>query len=295
MLYLEEFLLLTRQQEESYFASSSRARLNCYTSSYPFGVFRYREVPAFTFSPITIFYGGNGSGKSTLLNIIAEKLKVSRGAVYNHSDFFPDYVQRCEHRCAPGQTIPDESKIITSDDVFDYMLDLRCINAGINTERAKLLEDYGNYRYAEYKLTSLEDYDEWRRHADAKEKKPNISKYVRTHIMNNVRTRSNGESPLAYFTESIKENALYILDEPENSLSAKLQLELKKFLEDSARFFGCQFILSTHSPFLLAIPEATVYDLDSTPPKQRKWTDLDNIRLYHDFFSDHSQEFSQYL
>ncbi len=292
MVYLKEFSLLTRQQEESYFISyDSKAWLNCYVSSYPFGVFRYREVPAFEFEPITIFYGGNGSGKSTLLNAIAEKLKVARGAVFNSSDFFPDYVQRCHYRCAPGKRIPKESKIITSDDVFDYMLDLRCINEGIDTQRAKLVKNYSNYRYSQYKLKSLEDYDEWRRHADTQEKRPNVSKYVREHLMSNVRTKSNGESALAYFTESIKENALYILDEPENSLSAALQLELKKFLEDSARFYGCQFIISTHSPFLLAIPGAAVYDLDTTPPQRRKWTELENIRLYHDFFARHEMEF----
>ncbi len=291
MIYLKEFSLLTREQEEAYFFSSPRARLNCYSSTYPFGVFRYREVSAFEFEPITIFCGGNGSGKSTLLNAMAERLKISRGAVFNSSDFFPDYVKLCQYRCTPGQTIPQSSKIITSDDVFDYMLDLRCINEGIDTERAKMLENYSGYRYSEYKLKSLDDYDEWRRHADAKEKRSNVSKYVREHLMSNVRTRSNGESALVYFTESIKENALYILDEPENSLSASLQLELKKFLEDSARFYGCQFIISTHSPFLLAISGAAVYDLDSTPPQRRKWTELENIKIYNDFFSAHKNEF----
>ncbi len=291
MIYLEEFSLLTRQQEETYFISSDRANLNCYTSSYPFGLFRYRELPTFEFAPITIFYGGNGSGKSTLLNVIAEKLKVSRGAVFNSTDFFPDYVERCTYHCAPGQKIPKDSKIITSDDVFDYMLDMRCINDGIDTERAKLLANYSTYRSSSYKLKSLDDYDQWRRHTDAHEKKPNVSKYIREQLMSNVRTRSNGESALFYFTESIKENTLYILDEPENSLSAALQVELKKFLEDSTRFFGCQFVISTHSPFLLSMPGAVVYDLDSTPPRIRKWTELENIKLYRDFFEAHREAF----
>ncbi len=45
----------------------------------------------------------------------------------------------------------------------------------------------------------------------------------------NVRTRSNGESALAVFSERIRENALYLLDEPENSLSPARQLELARF------------------------------------------------------------------
>ena len=65
----------------------------------------------------------------------------------------------------------------------------------------------------------------------------------------NVRTRSNGESALAVFSERIREDALYLLDEPENSLSPERQLELARFLHDSARFYNCQFVIATHSPF----------------------------------------------
>ena len=54
----------------------------------------------------------------------------------------------------------------------------------------------------------------------------------------NVRTRSNGESALAVFSERIREDALYLLDEPENSLSPERQLELARFLYDSARRCG---------------------------------------------------------
>jgi predicted ATPase len=92
-----------------------------------------------------------------------------------------------------------------------------------------------------------------------------------------------------YFTEKIGENGLYLLDEPENSLSPKRQTELKKFLEDSARFFGCQFIISTHSPFLLAMPGVKIYDLDDPPAKVKQWTELENMRVYREFFM--SQKF----
>ena len=84
---------------------------------------------------------------------------------------------------------------------------------------------------------------------------------------------------------------LYLLDEPENSLSAKLQEELAKFIEDSARFYGCQFIISTHSPFLLALKGARIYDLDAVPARVRRWTELENVRVYRDFFEKHRDAF----
>ena len=59
----------------------------------------------------------------------------------------------------------------------------------------------------------------------------------------------------------------------------------------SARFYGCQLVISTHSPFLLALEGARIYDLDQTPAQLRRWTQLDNVRTYHDFFRAHEQEF----
>ena len=110
--------------------------------------------------------------------------------------------------------------------------------------------------------------------------------------MGNVREHSNGESAFIYFSEKIKENALYLLDEPENSLSSERQLELQRFLQDSARFFGCQFIIATHSPFLLSMKGAKIYDLDEDMVDIKKWTEFSNVRAYYDFFMEHRREFA---
>ena len=68
-------------------------------------------------------------------------------------------------------------------------------------------------------------------------------------------------------------------------------MELAQFLQESARFYNCQFVLATHSPFLLAMPGARVYDLDSAPVQPRRWTELENVRAYYDFFKEHEEEF----
>ena len=109
--------------------------------------------------------------------------------------------------------------------------------------------------------------------------------------MDNVREYSNGESAFLYFTEKVTENALFLFDEPENSLSPAKQQELVKFIEDSARFFGCQFVIATHSPFVLAIRGAKIYDLDEEPVDVKRWTELENVRAYYDFFKKHASEF----
>ena len=119
------------------------------------------------------------------------------------------------------------------------------------------------------------------------------SKYIRRNLMDNVREHSNGESAFLYFAEKITENGLYLLDEPENSLSPEKQQELFIFLEDSARFFGCQFIICTHSPFLLSMRNAKIYDLDEEMVDVKRWTELKNVRAYYDFFKQHEREFGE--
>ena len=119
-----------------------------------------------------------------------------------------------------------------------------------------------------------------------------VSKHVRIRLRsNNIIQESNGETALEFWQNEIEDNALYIIDEPENSLSAANQLKLKTFIEESARFYNSQFIIATHSPFLLAIDGAKIYDLDSVPVKTRRWTDLENIKVYNQFFLDHSDNF----
>lgn len=185
--------------------------------------------------------------------------------------------------------MPQGSRIITSDDVFDFMLNLRSINDGINDKREELLEDYLDTKYSHFQMKSLEDYEQLKKSRMAKTLTQ--SKYIRKNLMDNVREHSNGESAFLYFTNKIKENGLYLLDEPENSLSPDKQQELVKFLEDSARFFGCQFLIATHSPFLLSMRGAKIYDLDEDMVDVKRWTELGNVRAYYDFFKKHENEF----
>src|SRR5690554_331560 len=246
MIYIEAFTFPNEELEFDFFLDQKRT---CYDTYYPFQILSRRGFDKVVFEPMTIFYGGNGSGKTTTLNVIAEKIGVKRGAIYNKSSFFPDYVSMCAFEVKSA--IPENSKIITSDDVFDYMLNIRHLNEGIDQKREELFEDYIETKYSQFQMKSIDDYDQLKKVVEARSKTQ--SKYVRGRLNDNVREFSNGESAFKYFTEEIGENGLYILDEPENSLSPKRQMELMKFIEDSARFFGCQFIISTHSPFLLSM------------------------------------------
>lgn len=129
-----------------------RQKRTCYNGIYPFKLFPQRQLEEIEFSPITIFYGGNGSGKSTLLNIIAEKLGVIRRSAFSGGAFFGDYVSMCEAEC---DEIPGGSQILTSDDVFDYMLNIRYLNDGIDVRREELFEDWLTRKFAKHQLKMM--------------------------------------------------------------------------------------------------------------------------------------------
>ncbi len=284
MIYLSHFSFPDVEKEYDFIF---RLKRTCYDTVYPFQVLSRHHLVMLDFEPITILYGGNGSGKTTALNVIAEKLGLERDTLYNRTNFFEDYTKMCDYKL--DIPVPEESRIITSDDVFDFMLNLRSINDGIDKKREELLEDYLSTKYSHFKMKSLDDYGQLKKVNSAKSKTQ--SKYVRSNLMDNVREHSNGESAFIYFTEKIKDNGLYLLDEPENSLSPERQQELVEFIENAARFFGCQFIISTHSPFLLAMRGAKIYDMDEEPVDIKRWTELSNVRAYYDFFKKHEREF----
>ncbi len=284
MIYLSHFSFPNIEQEYSFIMSIKRT---CYDTCYPFMILSKHGLRMLDFEPVTILYGGNGSGKTTALNVIAEKLGLKRETVYNRSNFYEDYTRLCEYE-VQGR-IPKISRIITSDDVFDFIINLRNLNEGIDQKREELFQEYLDAKYSHFQMKSLDDYEELKKSYMAKTKTQ--SKFGRNRVMDNVREHSNGESAYLYFTEKIGENGLYLLDEPENSLSPLRQQELLKFLEDSARFFGCQFIISTHSPFLLSMRGAKIYDMDEEPVDVKRWTELPGIRAYYDFFKAHQGEF----
>lgn len=285
MLYLTKFNLLPSSIED-YIIFHKK---NIYNNLYPLRIFPEKELEKVTFESITIFYGGNGTGKTTLLNIIGNKIKATKKNINNKGELFNTYVDYISDYELIEKDLK-EIKMISSDDVFDYLLDLRAINDNVNRRKTLLEEEYYNNKYDNEFEATITQYEKLKNKVDSN--RLTVSKYIRTRLTNNnMIEQSNGESALEFWEREITDNSLYLLDEPENSLSAENQLKLAKFILDSARFYNCQFIISTHSPFLLSILGAKIYDLDDDKVKVKKWTELKNVKIYYDFFMEHKNEF----
>ena len=245
-------------------------------SWYPWKTFYNRDFTHIEFSDITILYGNNASGKTTVLNVIAEKLGLQRTSLFNTSDFFAQY---CEgnggYELADNHKSPKaigRGKIIVSDDVFKRIHQVRDYNQRKDEEIENVSNEYWAMEHVPKSLT--------------------VSKFIKRTIDYRRRTEmSNGETGFQYFIENIPDEALVLLDEPENSLSAEWQMSLAHELYIMATRRDCQLVIASHSRFILSMPGAKIYNLDSTPVQTAKWYELDNMRAYYNLFNMHRKSF----
>lgn len=98
--------------------------------------------------------------------------------------------------------------------------------------------------------------------------------------------KSHGQSHMTFFENRFRRKGLYLLDEPENALSPKMQLSLLGLLKRLIREADVQFIIATHSPILLAFPDAEIYSFDSIPIRKIGYEDTDYYRIYRDFLNN---------
>jgi predicted ATPase len=98
--------------------------------------------------------------------------------------------------------------------------------------------------------------------------------------------QSHGQSLMSFFKTRYRIRGLYLLDEPETALSPKSQLLLLKVIRDMSRAGHAQFIIASHSPILLACPEARIYSFDQLPVTPIDYEQTEHYRVYKGFMED---------
>jgi predicted ATPase len=288
MVYLKEFILPSDAAETGVIEQERGTWLNTF---YPFKIFPLKQLRYIEFDCITLFCGGNGSGKSTLINVMAQKLNAMRYSDFNGSPLFDTFVDLCEFEYYKR---PRGSCVLTSDDVFDHALNMRAVNWAREERRNALFERHGAIaraaNSAEFRcLKGLDDFERWSEvHEVLSDSQSN---YIKKRMGMDVDLYSNGETALRYFLDKIDNDALYFLDEPENSLSVDFQRRLADYIAATAIATKSQFVIATHSPIFLSMKGARIYNLDECPVDVCNWTELPNVRRYFDFFMEHREEF----
>ena len=291
MVYVSKLILPSEIAEIEFIKNEKRT---CFGTFYPFKIFPDKGLRKVDFEGITMLYGGNGSGKSTLLNVLARKMHAVRYSEFNDAPLFDTFVGMC---AVDYVKMPRASYVLTSDDVFDYALKARSINEGIDDQRNELFDKYVSVHRQMMSdpeighMHGLDDYERWKEVREIISPRKSPSSYIKKRVVNDIDLCSNGETAMRYFLDRIDEDAVYFLDEPENSLSIERQIELADYIAATARATRSQFIIATHSPVFLSMKGAKIYNLDDYPASVCNWTELPNVRRYFDFFMDHRHEF----
>jgi len=222
-------------------------------------------------APITFLVGENGSGKSTLLEGIAAG--VGAVAVGGH-DLQRDPTLAAARRFAAGFLFARRRHARTrlflrAEDVFGFTQR----TAGMMQElaqderdlAAQLPEGYG-------RLIATG--------AVAAQRGALVGSYGA-----NPDGRSHGETFLAVLRRRLVPNGLYLLDEPETPLSPSRVLALMALLHERVGQ-GCQFIIATHSPILMAMPDAAILLAEHGRLQPAAWDDLEHVRVTRAFMAD---------
>lgn len=275
--------------------------------SYPFHLTSSKALWSLDFEPITILYGNNGSGKSTILNVISQKLCANRTAMFNSSPYFDEYVKRCHYKASErlaGETLYDGYRerqkydianittVITSDDIFHMMQEQRLSN-DMKLHKSRFLhDDYYMPEDLAKHINFETGYNVEKFNSGMKVRKAkSFNQYLLNTIGKMERGFSNGETALMKLSEAIEQPGIYLLDEPENSMSCDFQMKLASIIQHLARRGGCQFIIASHSPFILSLEGAKIYNLDHFPVNICEWWELENMRSYFKLFEQAREHF----
>ncbi len=105
-------------------------------------------------------------------------------------------------------------------------------------------------------------------------------------------SQSHGQAFMSFFRARYRVKGLHLMDEPETALSPSSQLGLLELLRDMGRAGHAQFIVTTHSPILLACPGAAIYSFQEEGLRPIRYEDTEHYKIYKGFMEDPSRYIS---
>jgi predicted ATPase len=221
-------------------------------------------------SAVTIFVGDNGCGKSTLLETIALSLDLPLigGHIKRHAGFeAARSLQNDLHINWARQTA--KGFFFRAEDFSDFVNAVERENNKINSDLADLQGNVDDQVIRQMRDSMNYSLSEMRR-----------------QYGDNMQAFSHGEAYLTILQTRIQDKGIYLLDEPEAALSPLKQLSLIAFLLEVIKSGNAQFILATHSPILMGIPGAILYEILENGMQQVKYKDTDHYRITRNFLEN---------
>lgn len=239
--------------------------------SYPYHMPIINNLKRLEFNtPITFFIGENGSGKTTLLeslvclsqtiHLIPEFSNPMIGPIKLSKSFQLQWTQKTFR----GFYLKSQSFIY-------YIKHLEDLKSETQSELDALKDEYKDRSDYAYTLAS--------------------GPYLKSlHALNSkydnpLLEMSHGEAYIELFKSRLVPGGLYILDEPELSLSPTRQLSLMSLIKDMISK-DCQFIIITHSPILMALEDSSIYTFSNETIEEIKYDDVSHVQLTKDFLNN---------
>lgn len=106
-----------------------------------------------------------------------------------------------------------------------------------------------------------------------------------------IHTRSHGQAFMMILEHQFKKKGIYILDEPESALSPQRQLAFLSFMDRFIKETGSQFIIATHSPIIMAYPDASIYSFDDGEIRKVGYEETDHYQITRNFLDNRERTF----
>jgi len=240
---------------------------------YPFNVGPIRNTKELDLdNKITIFVGDNGSGKSTLLKAIAYYNNSINVSANDISSSYYDDIKKLSSKMRLVYSLKTRSGFFFSGEEF-----ITYIN-NLKSMKESLLIDL---KEMEYEFRNKSDYVKQLALGPIKGQLGALDEKYKGELGQ----KSHGEGFLQFFKARMHQKGIYLLDEPETPLSAINQYQLVVLITDLVKN-GSQVIIATHSPIIMALKDAKIYNFTDTSIEEINYEDIESVSFTKHFLND---------
>ncbi|MBX3000792.1 MAG: AAA family ATPase [Caldilineaceae bacterium] len=223
-------------------------------------------------SPVTFLVGENGSGKSTFLEALAAasgSIAVGSAEV-GRDETLSSARQVARHLKLAWGRRTHRGFFLRAEDFFGFAKRMGQMRAELEAEMRAVDVEYKERSEKAKGLAKMG----YARELHA----------IRERYGDGLDARSHGESFLTLFQSRFVPDGLYLLDEPEAPLSPLRQVGFLSLLKEMVAQ-DAQFIIATHSPILMAFPDAEILSFDHSPVQPVKWDELEHVSITRSFLN----------
>lgn len=241
-------------------------------NGFPFSLPVLRAFSQLEFeTPISVFIGENGTGKSTLLESIAYAIglpTISSQNIENDGSLKAAKALASYIKLSWGVK-SKRGLFFRAEDFLGFVRSIQDVRAAFDKDMKDWeasLEGSG--------LTRVRAMVTGQKNALAEKYGQDLNAY------------SHGEGFLKIFESRLTQKGVYVLDEPEASLSPIRQLSLISLLTELVKHQQAQVIIATHSPIMMGIPGATIYEIREGKIQQVQYEDTEHYQITKAFLEN---------